>query len=612
MQIEPIDTGYGFFFNPEERPDAYLRWAEQFYRMIVHTQGHNPGKLLYLQRPNEADDIYRYRLNNFEAITQGAISRAKSEVFSPIQSSKYSIDTDDDTEEYIEQPRFGETKAYGTGMNYTQYIFSVASQRIIDDPNGYLTWMPAGEGVYDPTVKLEPYSYLIYSVCITHLSDERITFYRPEERFWLSNGKTGRVFYTITKEAYYRHSEYVLRDDETSFDTELLYTHNLGFIPIVLNGGFRRSAIGQYDYKTKKAVFGESTYLGWSPYALASTGSALNNLLMPQFVDYYESFFTGFVPYANEALKTFDDWKGARVMTSNPIRVEKQMPCTAEGCQNGMVWGRDENNNDTRHACRSCNGTGVLVRSPFGVYQVKVPDSTTLENQTLVDDPVSYVAPPVDGLTYMQTAWETLIHKAELELYQLFTDSAQSGEAKKVDREGKYAMIMAMSSHMFDHVIYNHLNILVRLRNLVNPEPVRIVKPQSFAIRDEAMIIEELKELNDAKAPIPVIVKAQKDLMKKRYSGKADASEMIELMVQFDPLYGQSMADIESMHRMGAIDLRAVQKHAYAYHVIERLSERNENWMENREETELLAEMEAEFNAIVPPPKTEIVIPFEA
>ena len=121
------------------------------------------------------------------------------------------------------------------------------------------------------------------------------------------------------------------------------------------------------------------------------------------------------------------------------------------------------------------------------------------------------------------------------------------------------------------------------------------------------MIIEELKQLNEANAPIPVKVKAQKDLMKKRFSGKAEASEVIELMVQFDPLYGQSMEDIERMQRMGAIDTRSVQKHAYVYYILERVMERDDVY--EMEEVNVLELMEAEFNVIVPPPATTIIVP---
>jgi hypothetical protein len=368
--------------------------------------------------------------------------------------------------------------------------------------------------------------------------------------------------------------------------------------------------MGRYDYKTQKALFNSGTYGSWSVYNLGATGLfSPNNFTMAEVVDYFDSFFAGFREYGDEAITSFSDWQGSRVMTSNPIRVEKQMPCTAEGCQNGLVWGTDGSGNDAQHNCRTCNGTGVLVRSPYGVYQVKVPDTTTMDSQTLIDDPVSYVSPPVEGLRYMQEAWEVLIKKAEQELYQMFTDSAQSGEAKKVDREGKYAMIMAMSNHMFDHVMYNHLWLLIQLRNIINPERPEITKPTSFAIRDEQAIIDELKELNQADAPLPIKVKAQKDLMKKRFSGQSNATEAFELLTLFDPLYGQALDAIEAGQRMGAIQVRDIQKHYYAFNILERLLERNgSDWLEQEEDV-LLADMEAEFNLVVPPPTTTILIP---
>ena len=606
------ETGYGFTFNPEARPDAYLRWAQVYAQMIVHTQGHNPGKLLASMRPNEMQEVFNYRMNNFEAITMGAISRAKNEIVAPISTGRFDAYLDESIEEYVEMPVFGMTKAYGTGFNYWNYIYKVALDRMFDDPNGYLTWLPFGEGLSDKSKKVECKAYQIYSVCIVRFTDDYITFFCPEERFNLASGRLGRIFYTITREAYYRHTEIEIQKENT-FGTEEIYKHGLNRIPITLNGGIRKSAIGTWDYKTQNALFGETAFSGWSPFIQSGGANAsfvLQDMTMPLFIDYFESFLMGFVPYANEALKCFDDWKGSRVMTSNPIRVEKQMPCTAEGCNNGRVWGRDDSGSETSHNCGACNGTGVNVRSPFGTYIVKVPDTTANENQTLVDDPVSYVSPPVDGLTYMQTAWEGLIKKAEQELYQLFTETVQSGEAKKVDREGKYALISRMTDHIFDHVMFNHLWDLTCLRNLINPEVPKLVKPTSFTIRDEADIIEELKQLDEANAPIPVKVKAQKDLMKKRFSGKEDASEVIEVMALFDPLYGQSMADIESMQRMGAIDTRSVQKHAYCFNILERVMEKNgEEWFRDNPEDVIIQAMQADFDLVVPPPADKIIIP---
>lgn len=605
-----FDTGFGWVFDPEERPVWWLRAAEQYYSMIVHTQGHNPAKLLFLQRPNEDPEILKFRMQNFEPITVDAINRAKSEILAPIGSSPFTAELDDSIAEYVELPIFGQTKAYGSGMDYYQWLFNDALSRMFDDANGYMTWLPYGQGLTDPTVPIDCEAYQIYSISIIHQSDDRITFFKPEDRLTLSDGSVGRVYYTIDKTAYYRHSErYIPTDYTTTFDTELIYTHNLGKLPLVLNGGVKSSAIGRYDIRTRKALFGESSYGSWSPFVEGKGGAnsfSLSDITLPQFIDYYKSYLWGFVPYGNEALKTFDDWKASRLMTSHPIRVEKQMPCVATGCNGGYIWDAD----GEKRKCGSCNGTGsVLVRSPYGAYVVAVPDSTTLGNQTLVDDPVSFVSPPVEGLRYMEEAWNNLIVKAEQAVYQLFNDSVQSGEAKKVDREGKYALIKTISDHCFDHLMYNHLMLLTELRNIINPTPPQIVKPKSFMIRDEATLIEELKELNDANAPIQVKVKAQKDLIKHRYSGLQNAEDMIDAVVLFDPLYGQSMADINVAYNMGAIDSIAVQRHQFADNILMRLINRNgTQWLMLSDEQKL-ADMEAEFSKIKIQSPTEIIIP---
>jgi hypothetical protein len=608
--MQAIDTGYGFWFDPEARPDGWLRGASEFYSMIVHTQGHNPAKLLFLQRPNESDEILNFRLNNFEPITMDAINRAMNEIFYPIGEAPFNVYVDDDTAEYLDRPIFGNTKAYGTGKDYYAYIFNDVAPRVISDPNGYLTWLPAGEGVEDASVQLDPKPYQIYWVCITELTEDRITFYKPEDRFYFDDGTVGRVFITITKDAYYKHREFKLlesKSGETSFTTEPWYVHNLGEIPIVLNGGLSATSIGRYDYKTRKAMFGEKDYGSWMPYTNNNGTFDLNDLAMPQFIDYYKSFLSGFIAYGNEALKAFDDWKASRLMTGYPQVVEKEMPCNAQGCDNGYVWDAEGEN---RRKCNSCNGTGsVNVRSPYGKYIVKVPDSTTLENQTLVDDPISFVQPPVEGLRYMGETWEMLIKKAEQSIYQLFNDSVQSGDAKEVDREGKYTLIKMISDHMFKHIIWNHLWILIRLRNIVNPEMPIVVAPQSFMIRNEASLIDELKALNEANAPIQVKIRAQRELVKKRYSGEAEAERMLDAVILFDSLYGQSMADIQTASMLGAVNEVDIQRHLMADSIVYKLISRNgAEWLTKNDDA-LLADMNAEFALVAKPTRTEIIIP---
>ena len=97
--------------------------------------------------------------------------------------------------------------------------------------------------------------------------------------------------------------------------------------------------------------------------------------------------------------------------------------------------------------------------------------------------------------------------------------------------------------------------------------------------------------------------------MKKRFSGQSNATEAFELLTLFDPLYGQALDAIEAGQRMGAIQIRDIQKHYYAFNILERLIERNgDEWL-NQEEDKLLNDMQVEFDIVVPPPATTIIVP---
>lgn len=84
---------------------------------------------------------------------------------------------------------------------------------------------------------------------------------------------------------------------------------------------------------------------------------------------------------------------------------------------------------------------------------------------------------------------------------------------------------------------------------------------------------------------------------------------MLEIVVLFDPLYGQKMADIMSAYNMGAVSSVDVQRHMVADNLMMRLVERNgDRWLTLSDEQQL-ADMEAEFATIRMVSPTEIIIP---
>ncbi len=89
---------------------------------------------------------------------------------------------------------------------------------------------------------------------------------------------------------------------------------------------------------------------------------------------YYESFFDGALPFANEALMTFSDHQAVNVQFSYPVREEKGMPCGNQKCRGGYL------DRERTKICDTCKGTGMtLSRSPWGVYITK--EQTILEGE---------------------------------------------------------------------------------------------------------------------------------------------------------------------------------------------------------------------------------------
>lgn len=600
-----------FDFDPDARPIDWARCASQFYDMIVHTRSHRPGKLLELNRPGETEESKLYGLSNFRSITKGAINRVKSDILGAISSSKYTVWSDDpDIQDFIFNRRFGKTMTLTTGYDYTQYMIKLGGDRLFDDANGFMTWLPTGTP--DKTQKLDVYPYQIYRVSVIHLDPERITFFMPEARFKLEDGTYGRKFWTITKTEYIQHTQRGAQADN-DYSHELIYVHNLNELPIVINGGIPSTAVGAIDWSTKVNLLGEPN---WMPFMPNDDGTAYTGYYegLPYFIDYYESFLSGFVPYANEALVTFNDWQKSRVKTAHPLFVVQDSECENPECNDGHVpvYGTDGLSVMNWAKCPACMGNPKMT-NPLGEWRVKAPDLKKLDNQAQpLSDLPRYLAPPVEGLQHMWDTCQNLITLAERELYQIFTEAAQSGDAKEIDREGKYTARLRISDHIFDHLIYNHLWFLIKLRNINNPKPPVIIKPMDFDLKDESEIAEELKELRDSGAPEPVIRQAEQNLMKRSFSNDDKAADVIRCMGIFDPLYGKSIEEIGEYVAIGAFDKVDVQRHVMCYQVVQNLIDaEGDEWVTDKNTEQVRAKMEAEFQRIAPKgqPAQTIVVP---
>lgn len=531
FEIEIYNSMLGDLPQPEEKHD----WVEVRNEMFVHTRGKNPGRILTQRRPNEDAEIQKYRLDIYEPITKGSINRAIDKLYRIFSSANFSIQVSDELSTYLNTKKFDNQYFYS-------YIQKYVVRRMIEDPNGWLVWIPVGEGLTNPSVKVDVYPLIVGSNQIRFLDIDEgiISWYSEDEKSEVYQGgrnkKEGQVIYTMTPDAFYKHTQIGIKKDNR-FQVELIYQHNIGFLPGVVLGG---------DVTDD---------------------------------DYFESYFSAFLPFANEAIRQYSDWQAIMTTSCFPYREEVAETCSAPGCRDGFCY-----NGETQEhsACRSCKGTGrVITRSPFGVFMREKGNMIDGPN-TSTEPMIRFIGPPVDVIEYSGRAWETLLKKAEQALNLTTIDEAQSGTAKEIDREDSFIVLTKISNNLFDEIIYQSLLIIEKYRSVANPIDPIIVKPISFSMKTENDLIDEINKLNDKNAPVAFLVEATKDLAKKRFSGNIPITRMVEILVSYDPIYHINTKDKQMLLASGVIKKDDLIRSLYAYKTLTKIvADNGTTYLEN-------------------------------
>ena len=138
------------------------------------------------------------------------------------------------------------------------------------------------------------------------------------------------------------------------------------------------------------------------------------------------------------------------ITSAYPTRVIKHVECNYENeigrCIGGYIEG------DDRHTCPSCKGSGMApASSPYGVYIRGEKDA--LSNNDPSTPPLEYISPDPAILDFVTKIWQDLLAHAKECLHLDVINEAQSGDAKTIDREREYAMIMKISNNVFDNII---------------------------------------------------------------------------------------------------------------------------------------------------------------
>ena len=540
-------------------PAALPLWGKEYSQMIVHTQKASPRLLINGRRPHEGHQVMDYRIATYEPITNDSIRRAIDHLQQIIKDSNISIETSDMLTEYRNGPNF-------IGQTLTGYINQEVVPRMIDDPNGLLIWFPDGEGLQDPTQRVDVKPFLLLSENIHHLTKHVVS--------WLSAKKSpvrvgdeirmeGNVYFIVTENEYIKRIQ-IGKKEQENYEDILLYQHNLGFLPAVLLGGI--PSMGDPE---EVIEFNDDG----SPKR--QTDHQHNGEDREE-LDYFCSYFSSFVPWGNEAIRQFSDHQAIMVTSAFPIREMKEEPCPNKGqhqgaCHNGFVKNTDGND----VACHVCNGKGyIMPSSPYGIILTGSKD-TNFSNEKPDNRPaLRYITPDVDILDYSGKHWKDLLEKGEKALNQVFTDHAQSGKAKEIDREDRTASLDKIG-HNIIRITKQSLAIIQGLRFRDINTPISIMAPPTFHQRTVSEVLEELQELQTSNAPTAIKAEVAKDVFKKRFPQNPRLHKVIDLVAAVDVLFGLALPDINMMLASGGITEREQQVNLKAYSEAVKLSEQD-------------------------------------
>lgn len=522
------------------KSDMLTHWEKVFLSMAVHTRKRVPVELLLARRPNEDLNIHQYRINNYRAITYGSMNQANDDLHRIVSGISYTVNVEDNVREYLNNGSVGQYCSTLQNETITPKLFieKITLKRDIEDPNGFLIWYPTGGGVTDSSKKVVPQPKLIYSSQFTY-ADENVFIYLSEEKSPLrtTGGKSelkGEIYYFLTKNEIWKMYQ-IGTLSKPAWTQEMIYKHDLGAFPVIVLGG-----------------------------DINSEG-------------YYESYFSPYLAFGDEAIHQFSDWQAIMTTSSFPHKEQFATECMVRRVT------KDSNNPSDSEENYSGGGNGEIELvpykvTPYGVTIRPVPIKNDALNEHLDASipSVRFISPDIEVARYSGDSWEKLIKKAEEALnINMTLGMDQSGVAKQIDKESQYSMITKIGNNFFDNIYLNSLKII---DGYLNRKPFEkstasINKPSSFWVKSESELVEEITSLKSSNAPRFFLQEATIDLATKRFSGNPLNEKIFKVIALYDPYYTHSESEKNSGISAGTITKEDVIRSQRIFNILKQIAE---------------------------------------
>jgi hypothetical protein len=529
--------------------------------MGVHVEGETPEKLLNINRPNEQEDIKRYRLESYQPVTQSLsekVINTVNKVFNPrLWDMEFpEMTTKDSLSKYLME----DYPFYRSIMNFITETFTTKD---FSDPNAAIVVMPQDFEIKE-TEMFEPVAYVYKS--------EYLIDFEEDKYYTFLFGDTIKIF-TDNQILYYRKE---VKGSKETWVLDFEYSHDFGVIPVFRIGGIIKG--------------------GKQPY-------------------YFESWIRGVLPHWNQVVQLTSDLQAAYMNHLYMDKWEYTTECEAEGCNGGQVeisalegtslevTGRSETKVITQN-CTTCKGTGKVSRNPFGIHTIN-RDSLNPDSP-LPTPPAGYVDKPIEVVDKVEERIRAEekrgLASINMEIVQMVGED-QSGVAKTIDREDLNAFLSRYSRHVYEYVLPNLILYIAAWRYGETVEVTKILpqihQPKEFNILSLNQIREEYKDASNSNVSDNYLMHIEKELVNSKFANNDFARQKNDTIIELNPYVGKNVDDLLTLRNLGEKDWKIYK----AIHLIELVNmaiENDEGFLdlemkEKRQAIDTLAKKESGF-----------------
>lgn len=477
--------------------------------MEVHVDGEKPNKLLKINRPNEPEDVRKYRLEVYKPVTKSSCDKVVNTVSRIFNPRLYRIVYKDNPPVIKEGEGLHEylSEDYPFYINLMTYISEVGLRQIFSDPNGIIIVWPQTTDVAE-TEYFKPIPIYIESDYLYDFEDDKYYVWTPE-----GDKKTVYILDNVSKRKYVIGVEPGGKQSVTLVEE---YVHGLGIPTAFRIGG---------------VVKGNSM-----PY-------------------YYESFIAGILPHWDKVVTMTSDLDGSIVNHLYMESYEWQVECdTCHGSgkhSREITFGPDAGKM-SEYSCNKCTGTGrITSRGPFG--QLTINREALNPDSPIPTPPKDYIKKDIEPVRELK-----LIIKEEkeagfaainMEILNKVGEN-QSGVAKTIDRQDLDSFLLRVSNHVFKYFLPNiiYYTALWRYSKVtdVNEYLPVIHAPKDFGVLSVNELMSEYQEAAKSKVSQSYLRRIEEEIVNTKF-GNNEMERLKNLaIIRLNPFPNKSSDDLLS------------------------------------------------------------------